>query len=92
MAPPLVLTLSGDSSSIAISDPQPRRLQGAQQGECGEKERGWDLEGGERERGREDERKKAKALEERRSGGRKAEVFVDREKSRQQQRQVSQHR
>jgi hypothetical protein len=44
---------------------------------------------GERE---EDERKKAKALEERRSGGRKAEVFVDRGKSRQQQRQVSQHR
>jgi hypothetical protein len=30
MAPPLVLTLSGDSSSIAISgDPQPK-LQGAQ--------------------------------------------------------------
>jgi hypothetical protein len=39
MAPPLVLTLSGDSSSIAISgDPQPK-LQGAEQGECGEKDR-----------------------------------------------------
>jgi hypothetical protein len=47
MAPPLVLTLSGDSSSIAISDPQPKAAARCTAGRMWrEKERGWDLERG----------------------------------------------
>uniref|UniRef100_A0A0A9HQD1 Uncharacterized protein n=1 Tax=Arundo donax TaxID=35708 RepID=A0A0A9HQD1_ARUDO len=52
MAPPLVLTLSGDSSSNAISDAQPKQ-QSAEQEECGK--RGEDFKEGRGER-REDER------------------------------------
>jgi hypothetical protein len=81
VAQPLgVLILSGgDSLSIAISDPQPAR-QSTEQEECGKQERGFEREEGSREGGREGEpEKEGEALEEI-SGGRKAEVFVDRGK------------